>query len=181
LKRADTGNSQQELPLARKPEHSERHAKADDIYIEGVGNLLTQLAQCCQPVPGDDIRGYITVGRGVTVHRSDCDNLLHLEAMEPQRLLQVSWGNKPNSTYPVDMLIQAYDRTGLLRDVSSVLANERINVLSVNTQSNQGENTANMQLTVEVESLERFARLMSKIAQLPNVISARRVRGGHGS
>lgn len=181
LKRADTGNSQQELPLARKPEHSERHAKADDIYIEGVGNLLTQLAQCCQPVPGDDIRGYITVGRGVTVHRSDCDNLLHLEAVEPQRLLQVSWGNKPNSTYPVDMLIQAYDRTGLLRDVSSVLANERINVLSVNTQSNQGENTANMQLTVEVESLERFARLMSKIAQLPNVISARRVRGGHGS
>jgi GTP pyrophosphokinase len=181
LKRADTGNSQQELPLARKPEHSERHAKADDIYIDGVGNLLTQLAQCCQPVPGDDIRGYITVGRGVTVHRSDCDNLLHLEAMEPQRLLQVSWGNKPNSTYPVDMLIQAYDRTGLLRDVSSVLANERINVLSVNTQSNQGENTANMQLTVEVESLERFARLMSKIAQLPNVISARRVRGGHGS
>ncbi|UXD86913.1 GTP diphosphokinase [Thalassolituus hydrocarboniclasticus] len=181
LKKADTGNSQQELPLARKPEHSERHAKADDIYIDGVGNLLTQLAQCCQPVPGDDIRGYITVGRGVTVHRSDCDNLLHLEAMEPQRLLQVSWGNKPNSTYPVDMLIQAYDRTGLLRDVSSVLANERINVLSVNTQSNQGENTANMQLTVEVESLERFARLMSKIAQLPNVISARRVRGGHGS
>ncbi len=181
LKKADTGNSQQELPLARKPEHSERHAKADDIYIEGVGNLLTQLAQCCQPVPGDDIRGYITVGRGVTVHRSDCDNLLHLEVVEPQRLLQVSWGNKPNSTYPVDMLIQAYDRTGLLRDVSSVLANERINVLSVNTQSNQGENTANMQLTVEVESLERFARLMSKIAQLPNVISARRVRGGHGS
>ncbi|MCD8522739.1 MAG: GTP diphosphokinase [Saccharospirillaceae bacterium] len=181
LKKADNGNIQQELPLARKPEQGERQTKADDIYIEGVGNLLTQLAQCCQPVPGDDIRGYITVGRGVTVHRSDCDNLLHLEAMEPQRLLQVSWGNKPNSTYPVDMLIQAYDRTGLLRDVSSVLANERINVISVNTQSNQGENTANMQLTVEVESLERFARLMSKIAQLPNVISARRVRGGHGS
>lgn len=181
LKKSDAGNSQQELPLSRKPEHAERNTKADDIYIDGVGNLLTQLAQCCQPVPGDDIRGYITVGRGVTVHRSDCDNLLHLEAVEPQRLLQVSWGNKPNSTYPVDMLIQAYDRTGLLRDVSSVLANERINVISVNTQSNQGENTANMQLTVEVESLERFARLMSKIAQLPNVVSARRVRGGHGS
>jgi len=181
LKKSDAGNSQQELPLSRKPEQAERNTKADDIYIDGVGNLLTQLAQCCQPVPGDDIRGYITVGRGVTVHRSDCDNLLHLEAVEPQRLLQVSWGNKPNSTYPVDMLIQAYDRTGLLRDVSSVLANERINVISVNTQSNQGENTANMQLTVEVESLERFARLMSKIAQLPNVVSARRVRGGHGS
>lgn len=178
LKRADTGVLQQELPLSRKPETAERPANAEGIYIEGVGNLLTTLAQCCQPVPGDDIRGYVTVGRGVTVHRSDCENLLHLEAIEPQRVLQVSWGNKPHNTYPVDMMIQAFDRTGLLRDVSAVLANERINVIAVNTQSHQGDNTASMQITVEVESLERFARLMGKIEQLPNVISARRVRSG---
>jgi len=92
--------------------------------------------------------------------------------------LQVSWGNRPHHTYPVDMLIQAYDRTGLLRDVSAVLANERVNVIAVNTLSNQGENTANMQITIEVESLERFGRLMNKIAQLPNVVSAKRVRNG---
>ncbi|QQD22112.1 GTP diphosphokinase [Venatoribacter cucullus] len=177
LRRADTGQTQQELPLLRKPEQ-DRKANDNNIYIEGVGNLVTQLAQCCQPVPGDDIRGYVTLGRGVTIHRSDCDNLLHLEISEPQRVLQVSWGNKPNRTYPVDMLIQAYDRTGLLRDVSALLANERVNVTSVNTSSNQGENTASMQLTVEVESLERFGRLMTRIAQLPNVISARRVRAG---
>ena len=177
LRRADTGQAQQELPLLRKPE-PDRKANDNNIYIEGVGNLVTLLAQCCQPVPGDDIRGYVTQGRGVTIHRSDCDNLLHLEVMEPQRVLQVSWGNKPNRTYPVDMLIQAYDRTGLLRDVSALLANERVNVTSVNTSSNQGENTASMQLTVEVESLERFGRLMTRIAQLPNVISARRVRAG---
>lgn len=177
LRRADTGQTQQELPLLRKPEH-DRKANDNNIYIEGVGNLVTQLAQCCQPVPGDDIRGYVTQGRGVTIHRSDCDNLLHLEVMEPQRVLQVSWGNKPNRTYPVDMLIQAYDRTGLLHDVSALLANERVNVTSVNTSSNQGENTASMQLTVEVESLERFGRLMTRIAQLPNVISAKRVRAG---
>ena len=178
LKRADTGQAQQELPLLRRTESSERHARDNDIYIQGVGNLVTQLANCCQPVPGDDIRGYVTVGRGVTIHRSDCDNLLHLELLEPQRVLQVSWGNKPKRTYPVDMLIQAYDRTGLLRDITVVLANERVNVIAVNTLSNQGENTANMQLTVEVESLENFARVMTRIAQLPNVISAKRVRAG---
>ena len=178
LKRADTEAPQRELPLSRKPEYADRSQQDNDIYIEGVGNLMTQLAQCCQPVPGDDIRGYVTVGRGVTVHRSDCENLLHLEATEPQRVLQVSWGNKPNRTYPVDMLIQAYDRTGLLRDVSAVMANERVNVIAVNTHSNQGEHTASMKITLEVESLERFAQLMNKITQLPNVVSARRVRNG---
>lgn len=169
---------QQELPLYRhQPRQGERSTE-NDIYIEGVGNLVTQMAQCCQPVPGDDIRGYVTVGRGVTIHRSDCDNLLHLELLEPQRILQVSWGGKPKRSYPVDMLIQAYDRTGLLRDVSNILANEKINVIAITTQSNQNEHTANMQITVEVESLERFARLMSKISQLPNVVSAKRVRAG---
>lgn len=169
---------QQELPLYRhQPRSTEKHS-GNDIYIEGVGNLVTQMAQCCQPVPGDDIRGYVTIGRGVTIHRSDCDNLLHLELLEPQRILQVSWGGKPQRNYPVDMLIQAYDRTGLLRDVSNILANEKINVIAVTTQSDLGEHTANMQITVEVESLERFARLMAKISQLPNVVSAKRVRAG---
>lgn len=169
---------QQELPLHRhQPRSTEKHS-GNDIYIEGVGNLVTQMAQCCQPVPGDDIRGYVTIGRGVTIHRSDCDNLLHLELLEPQRILQVSWGGKPQRNYPVDMLIQAYDRTGLLRDVSNILANEKINVIAVTTQSDLGEHTANMQITVEVESLERFARLMAKISQLPNVVSAKRVRAG---
>lgn len=178
VRRADVGQPQQELPLIRREPGSERNSHPNDLYIEGVGNLVTQLAQCCQPVPGDDICGYVTVGRGVTIHRSDCENLLHLELVEPQRVLQVSWGLKPSRTYPVDMLIEAFDRTGLLRDVTSVLANERVNVIAVNTTSNQGENTASMQLTVEVESLERFARVMAKLEQLPNVISAKRVRAG---
>lgn len=169
---------QQELPLHRHQTQPTGKQQENDIYIEGVGNLVTQLAQCCQPVPGDDIRGYVTVGRGVTIHRSDCDNLLHLELLEPQRILQVSWGSKPNQSYPVDMIVEAYDRTGLLRDVSNILANEKINVTAISTQSNQGEHTASMQITVEVESLERFARLMAKISRLPNVVSAKRVRAG---
>ena len=179
LKLADKGGAQQqELPLIRRHEPTDRVAKSDDVFIEGVGNLLTVMAQCCLPVPGDDIHGYVTIGRGVTVHRSDCENLLHLASIEPQRVLQVSWGDRPSNIYPVEMLIQAYDRTGLLRDVSSLLANERVNVVAVNTLSNQGDNTASMSLTVEVDSLERLARLMSKIDQLPNVVSTRRVRGG---
>ncbi|WP_028294772.1 GTP diphosphokinase [Oceanobacter kriegii] len=177
LRQTDQGHSQQELPLLRKSESNYKPGK-DDIHIDGVGNLLTQMAQCCHPVPGDDIKGYITIGRGVTVHRSDCENLLHLEAIEPSRVLQVSWGSAPAKTYPVEMSILAYDRTGLLRDVSAILANERVNVIGVNTQSNQGENTASMQLTVEVESLENLGRLMQKIEQLPNIMSARRIRAG---
>jgi len=177
LRQTDQGQSQQELPLIRKSESSHKPGK-DDLHIDGVGNLLTQMAQCCHPVPGDDIRGYITIGRGVTVHRSDCENLLHLEAIEPNRVLQVSWGAAPTQTYPVEMSILAYDRTGLLRDISGILANEKVNVIGMNTQSNQGENTASMQLTVEVDSLENLGRLMKKIEQLPNIISARRIRTG---
>lgn len=175
LKQADTNQQQQELPLLKRQD-TRSQPNDDDIYIEGVGNLMTQMAQCCQPVPGDDIRGYVSVGRGVTVHRSDCDNLLNLAAMEPRRVLQVSWGNRPGKLYPVEMMIQAYDRTGLLRDVSSLLANERVNVVAVNTLSNQGENTADMKITVEVDSLERLARVMNKIEQLPNVFKTRRIR-----
>ncbi|TNC92143.1 GTP diphosphokinase [Thalassolituus sp.] len=180
LKQVDTSlNKQQELPLIRRHEPKDRHSGGDDVFIEGVGNLMTQMAQCCLPVPGDDIRGYVTLGRGVTVHRSDCENLLHLAAVEPRRVLQVSWGHRPGQLYPVEMAVTAYDRTGLLRDVSALLANERVNVIAVNTLSNQGENTASMNMTVEVDSLERLAKVMSKIEQLPNVLSTRRVRAGH--
>lgn len=178
LKQADTNtHRQQELPLLRRHEASRSDA-ADDVFIEGVGNLMTQMAQCCHPVPGDDIRGYVTIGRGVTVHRSDCENLLHLAAVESRRVLQVSWGRRPGKLYPVEMVISAYDRTGLLSDVSALLANEKVNVVAVNTRSDQGDNTASMSLTVEVDSLERLARVMNKIEQLPNVVKTRRVRAG---
>ncbi|WP_257274671.1 MULTISPECIES: GTP diphosphokinase [unclassified Endozoicomonas] len=146
------------------------------ITIDGVGNLLTQMAGCCQPVPGDPIIGYITVGRGVTIHRQDCNNALNLQEQEPERLIEVNWGYSPEYMYPVEIIITAYDRSGLLRDITIVLANERVNVLSVQTRTSKEDNTANMLLTVEVQSLQQLSKVLAKVNQLPNVIEVARHR-----
>jgi GTP pyrophosphokinase len=179
LKQTDGDDRQQEdLPLVRTPSSQASGTGSDDIFIEGVGNLMTQIANCCQPLPGDQISGFVSQGRGVVVHRSDCPNLLHMEAIEPNRILQVSWGMQPSQTYPVEISILAYDRTGLLRDVSMVMANKKVNVIGVNTQSNRGDNTASMQLTVEMDSLQNLSTVINEVEQLPNVMSARRIRSG---
>jgi GTP pyrophosphokinase len=172
-RQADIKQPQQELPLLKA---STKTVSNDDISIQGVGHLLTQIAQCCQPVPGDDISGYVTLGRGVSVHRQDCDNLLHHEMTEPQRIIAVSWGGRVTQMYPVDIDISAYDRTGLLRDVSLVLANSDVNVLAVNTQSDQKDHLAHMQITVEIDSLSKLGRILNKLNQLPNVLTVRRSR-----
>ena len=153
-----------------------RPGKRGDIQIQGVGNLMTQIAGCCQPLPGDAIVGYITQGRGVTIHRQDCASVLQLAGREPERIIQVSWGPAPVLTYPVDIIIRAYDRSGLLRDVTQVLLNERINVLAVNTRSNKDDNTALMSLTIEIPGLDALGRLLGRISQLPNIIETRRNR-----
>ncbi|WP_419834582.1 GTP diphosphokinase [Endozoicomonas atrinae] len=146
------------------------------INIDGVGNLLTQMAGCCQPVPGDPIIGYITVGRGVTIHREDCNTALSLRSREPERLIEVNWGTKPDYSYPVDVIITAYDRPGLLRDITMVLANDKVNVLSMQTRTSKEEHLASMLLTMEVPSLESLGRLLARVSQLPNVIDAVRHR-----
>ena len=166
----------EQLELLPRRTAGTRPGRRGDIQIEGVGNLLTQMAGCCQPLPGDPIVGYITHGRGVTIHRQDCATGLQLAGREPERIIQVSWGPIPQQTYPVDILIRAYDRSGLLRDVSQVLLNEKINVLAVNTRSDKEDNTATMLLTIEIPGLDRLGRLLGRLAQLPNIIEARRNR-----
>jgi GTP pyrophosphokinase len=173
VRQADIKQPQQELALI-KP--SVKSKKSDDISIRGVGHLLTQIAQCCQPVPGDEISGYVTVGRGVSVHRQDCENYMHLEMIEPERIIEVNWGGKVSQMYPVDIDISAYDRTGLLRDVSLVLADSGVNVISVITQSEQRDHLAQMQITVEIDSISKLGRVMNKLNQLSNVVSVRRAR-----
>lgn len=148
----------------------------DDITILGVGNLMTQMAKCCQPLPGEEIVGYITIGRGVTIHRHDCTNLNQLRAEDPNRLVNVEWGSKKAQMYPVEIRIKAWDRTGLLRDITMILANERVNVLSVNTLTDKKENQANILLTLEVSGLEALGQVLNKISQLPNVVDVHRFR-----
>nr|WP_320109454.1 GTP diphosphokinase [Alkalimarinus alittae] len=156
--------------------YKEDKSTDSDIQIRGVGKLLTTIANCCQPVPGDSIIGYITVGRGVSIHRDDCINLLQLQDKDPNRIIEVSWGKTPESTYAVDVEIQAYDREGLIRDVTIILANERVNVIGMNTYTDRMNSTATLILKVEIDSLDSLGRLLSKIKQLPNVIEARRKR-----
>lgn len=144
------------------------------VKISGVGNLLTTMARCCHPVPNDPIVGYITRGRGVTIHRQDCGNILRLQGEDQDRLIEVEWGAGAEAGYPVDISVEAYDRPGLLRDITTVFANDRVNVLGVNTTTDASDGIARMSLTVEISDIGQLSRLLTQIGQLPNVVEARR-------
>lgn len=153
---------------------SRRTLSGSPIIIEGVGNLLTHIAGCCKPIPGEPIVGYITQGRGVSVHGRGCPEFMRLQNEEPGRVVSVQWNQSESDVYPVDIHIRAWDRTGLLRDITGVLANEHVNVTGLQTHSNKSDGTASMQVTVEIGSLNALGRLLAKIEQQPNVIEARR-------
>ncbi|WHI52583.1 GTP diphosphokinase [Microbulbifer sp. MLAF003] len=145
-----------------------------DVYIDGVGNLLTHIAGCCNPVPGDEIMGYITLGRGVSIHRKDCANMLRMQAEESERVLQVNWAEKPRELYAVEIIIEAYDRLGLLRDVTAMLDSQKINVTAMQTHSNKHKHTVEMVLTAEIHNFEELSYVLHRINRLPNVASAKR-------
>ncbi|MCX7116516.1 MAG: TGS domain-containing protein [Legionellales bacterium] len=145
-----------------------------DLRIEGVGQLLTHMARCCQPIPGDQVLGYITLGRGVSVHRQDCPNIIHSTPKQRQRFLEVTWGSGTRDHYLVDIVLKAFDRSGLLRDVTTLLSNERAHVYSLQTESNKQENTSVIKLTLEIDGLNSLSRLLTKLGQIPNVLEARR-------
>ena len=165
---------QLDLTLTSKP--GKPYDTESDVQIRGVGKLKTQVAKCCKPLPGDPIGGYITVGRGVTVHCQDCITFLNLKELEPNRIIEVNWGGQPVAVYPVDIEIEAYDRSGLLRDITQVLSSSRSDVLAMNTISNKDESTATMTVTLEISSLEQLGRLLAQIRNLPNIIDVRRRR-----
>ncbi|CUI49578.1 RelA/SpoT family protein [Achromobacter xylosoxidans] len=170
---------QQPAPAAEPQPAALRHASAGSaeksgksgVLVVGVGSLLTQLARCCRPAPPDAIAGFVTRGRGVSIHRSDCHSYLALAAREPERVIEVAWGETPADTfYPVDISVRAHDRSGLLRDLSEVFARLRLNVVGVNTQSRQS--LAHMVFTVEVRGGESLARALDALAEVPGVSSA---------
>lgn len=164
------------------PTTSERGAErgARGMTVQGVGNLLTQFAACCNPLPGDAIVGYITQGRGITVHRRDCHNVVGLAPPRRERVIHIDWGSD-GQTFPVDLVIIAFDRKGLLHDVSRVFHDEGINVLSTATESRPKDHRAEMRLRAEFNDVEQLSRLLSRLGQVPNVLDARRVGANHPS
>ena len=148
--------------------------KGSDIYINGVGNLMSTIARCCKPVPGERISGYITLGRGVSIHRQDCNNLLRKLRDEPERVIAVDWADAPEDFYSSVIVIEAFDRHGLLRDITTLLDRERINVSAMQTYSHKNKNTVDMTVTMEVRDLNELSRVLAKLSHLPNVASVRR-------
>lgn len=175
-------SAQHELPLNDvSPEamvRQSRHKGGSGVLIVGVDQLMTQLARCCKPVPPDPIQGFVTREKGISVHRHDCPSFLHVAALHPERVVEADWsGHGPargaeGDVYAVDILVDAQDRQGLLRDISDVLARERVNVTAVRTQSKQG--AAEMAFTVEVADLKRLQQALNHIQQVNGVVSARR-------
>jgi GTP pyrophosphokinase len=170
------GPPRDSMPLATASVSARRQDNAGrGMSVQGVGNLMTQFAACCNPLPGDNIVGYITQGRGITVHRRDCANILRLEPSRRERIIPIEWGRDMDETFAVDIQIRAFDRKGLLHDVSRVFHDANINVLSTASESNAKDHHAFMRIRAEVASVEQLSRLLSQIGQVPNVLDARRV------
>jgi GTP pyrophosphokinase len=166
--------SEDELVLLKKPRHPGASGKGG-VLVVGVDSLMTQLAKCCKPAPPDLISGFVTRGKGVSVHRADCSNLRNMVNRSGDRVIEVEWGSAPGadgSVYPVDVSVEAVDRQGLLRDISEVFTKEKMNVIGVQTQSVKG--TAWMTFTVEVAESGRLARVLKIVSELGGVRSARR-------
>ncbi len=142
------------------------------ILIVGVDKLLTQLAGCCKPAPPDPIVGFVTRGKGVSIHRADCSNFANMEAMHPERVIETAWGRETDGVFAVDIVVEANDRQGLLRDVSEVLTKEKLNVIAVSTQSKQG--TAHMRFTAEVNNVTQLKRTLTQLHEVDGVVGARR-------
>ncbi|HEA3200381.1 TPA: GTP diphosphokinase [Aeromonas veronii] len=161
--------------LEQKANAPMRHKPKDHIVVEGVGNLMTHIARCCQPIPGDSIQGFITMGRGVSIHREDCEQLKELSRRNPERLIDAVWGENYSGGYGLTIRIISNDRSGLLRDITTVLANEKINVMGVRSRSNVREQTAEIDMELEIYNINAFNRALAKLSQLNDVISAKRL------
>ncbi len=177
LEQAQSAHDLAEKAMALRPKRVARRrpvAHVPEIEVQGVGQLLTHIAGCCKPVPGDKVIGYISVGKGVSVHRQDCGEVRLLGEHYPNRMIEVSWQEEIDQVYPVKIFVRAYDRQGLLRDISAIFANARVNVVTVNTGSDEANQIALMELTIEVRSLSQLGNLLDKIQQLPSVFEVYR-------
>ncbi len=164
----------QEKLITHTGRRQTRKTASDRISIRGVGNLLTRRARCCNPLPGDEIIGWITRGQGVSIHRKDCSNMRRrMEDADP-RLVEVEWG-EGGRQHRVEMLVLAYDRKGLLKDLSTVLNNMQVFVEGVNSRKDEGTGEIRFHFTLDLENLEQLALLHSRLSALPNVIQVERL------
>jgi GTP pyrophosphokinase len=177
LRPAEPAPSVDDTITLRKP--SAEGPGKGGVLVVGVESLLTSLARCCRPAPPDAIGGYVTRGKGVAIHRADCINFRQMATRTPERVISVAWGaprgDKP-ALYPVDVLVEAADRQGLLRDISEIFAKDKMNVTGVSTQTLKGPLglTAWMTFTVEVADSARLAQVLHTVARIPGVRGARR-------
>ncbi len=165
--------AEDELPsdsIVRKPKMSDESGKG--ILIVGVDKLLTQLAGCCKPAPPDPIVGFVTRGKGVSIHRADCSNFSNMEAMHPERVIETAWGRQTEGVFAVDFVVDAHSRQSLLRDILEVLTREKVNVIAVNTQNRQG--MAHMSFTAEITHVGQLKRMLETLLEVNGVVGARR-------
>lgn len=160
--------------VIKKKAKVQKRSASSDILVEGVGNLLTRMAGCCKPVPGDEISGYVTHGRGIMIHRADCRYLLASQNHSPEKVLQVNWTDSVNESYLIDLQIKAYDRKGLLGDVTTLMAEEKVSVTSLHTHVNKQRLMVAINIQIEVPSIAVVSRIMSKVEQLPTIVSVQR-------
>lgn len=155
----------------RAPRRSTARASAT---VAGLDELLSQFARCCNPLPPEPIRGYVTRGRGVTIHRADCASLKRLAAQSPDRILEVTWGTAESQTYPVHVVVDAHDRQGLLRDLTSVLADQDISILATDSETDPRRLTARVRLKLAVTALDQLEGILAKLRRVPQVFRADR-------
>jgi len=162
-------------PASRVSRRPQAPASNAPFTVEGVGNLLSQIARCCQPVPGDEIVGYLTRGRGVSIHRSTCASALRLLAREPERRLPVEWGRKQAASYEVDITLRAFDRKWLLKDLTNVIAQMGVNILGVQSRVDEAQGIAELRLAVRVADFGQLSDLLGRLSAVPGVQEARRI------
>ena len=162
-------------PFKKIKKESKAPTSRDEISIHGVGNLMTQFARCCKPVPGDEIIGFITINSGISIHKRSCSNILALPDEKRPRLIEVEWGRQNGSVYPVEVTLSAYQRTGLMQDISTILANLKVNLLNINSNTNKAEQMVYTRLTIEIHSVDELVAIIDKLSQLPNVQDVRRI------
>ncbi|UQY43432.1 GTP diphosphokinase [Erwinia sp. PK3-005] len=162
--------------LTQKTHTPQRSGKESGrVVVEGVGNLMHHIARCCQPIPGDDIVGFITQGRGISIHRADCDQLAELMSHAPERIVDAVWGESYSSGYSLVVRVTANDRSGLLRDITTILANEKVNVLGVSSRSDTRKQLATIDMDIEIYNQQVLGRVLARLNQVPDIIDARRL------